>query len=295
MEKISEKLKKREEEMEKERQEKEKRDKEMEKKDEEIEKGRKLKNGTFYTTFDKVWKTTGCNFERDDFVSLIREKPPSFLSSDARTKPNSFAATIVAARNQNLDVKDDGQSARTSHQNSKDKIWPHNIFQIPILPPKEDYRTPPDREQVKTDVTTSHGPRNEVDIERDEDFKAPDADMPQEKEQSESDTQEFNPDTSYTPLGEIAHLVPASPLHASLYFDVAKWVFGEEFSREQVSAKTIQKLIHGAAEMIQKKTDRRVKHTGLKHMACNKMRVACQATHYDRNPCLLVIPILTVL
>jgi hypothetical protein len=108
---------------------------------------------------------------------------------------------------------------------------------------------------------------------------------------------------------QIAHLVPASPINASMYSDVARWVFAVEDSQDSVAdMKIVQKLIHGAKRDPKKRKqaakyrsakdakerNKRLDCTGLKHMASNKIRLRNQAEFFDQKPCLLIVPVLTV-
>jgi hypothetical protein len=99
------------------------------------------------------------------------------------------------------------------------------------------------------------------------------------------------------PAGQVAHLVPASPLNASLYFDMVKWIFGKVFGDPNVASTAVQKLIHGAARAKKKSdkagrsTGKREHHTGMKHMASNKIRLCSQKDYYDDNPFVLILPI----
>jgi hypothetical protein len=85
----------------------------------------------------------------------------------------------------------------------------------------------------------------------------------------------------------IAHLVPASPDLAALYFDVAKCALGIKWRENRWA--TLQKAIHGAKGGANSK---RIKYTGLKHFVSNKIRLFDQAEYLDRNPCLLIIPVM---
>jgi hypothetical protein len=93
-----------------------------------------------------------------------------------------------------------------------------------------------------------------------------------------------------TTAAEIAHLVLAAPRLASSFWSVANCVFGVS-PDPSVQMKTIQKLIHGSRN---KGMTRRTDHTGLKHFVCNKIRLNNQKAHYDQNPHLLIMPVMTL-
>jgi hypothetical protein len=100
----------------------------------------------------------------------------------------------------------------------------------------------------------------------------------------------------------IAHLIPASSTHAGMYDDVACWTLSltptvllggnpnRPFSDEERAA-VKQKAIHGTKEA---KNSNRINGTGLKHSPCNKIRLDVQGEVFDRNPCLLIVPIMTL-
>jgi hypothetical protein len=87
---------------------------------------------------------------------------------------------------------------------------------------------------------------------------------------------------------DIAHLIPHSHSKASLFFDVVTWAFG---FTDDVQWNSLQKAIHGT---FSNETGGRMAHTGIKHSVPNKIRLAGQVQFYDRDPCVLIIPILTL-
>jgi hypothetical protein len=90
------------------------------------------------------------------------------------------------------------------------------------------------------------------------------------------------------PDGEIAHLVPASSRNASLYDDVAAWTLAlPAGSRRNV----LQKAIHGSVPII---GGNRIANTGLKHSVFNKLRLPNQGELYDRKPCIMIVPVMTL-
>ena len=93
---------------------------------------------------------------------------------------------------------------------------------------------------------------------------------------------------SEPPASSIAHLVPDSHAFASLYYHVAIWVFGG--NSPNYEPKVVQKLIHGSKPG----NGDRVARTGLKHMVCNKIRLAGHGEHFDRNPRVLIVPVLSL-
>jgi len=125
----------------------------------------------------------------------------------------------------------------------------------------------------------------------------------------------------------IAHIVPAGPNLASLYVDVAICAFplpdinnkddeevkgkddedkgdeekddedeGEDKEEGKVkddeakACETVQKAIHGS-----KKSKKKIRtpSTGIKHLVANKIRLADQADYFDKNPCVLIAPVMT--
>jgi hypothetical protein len=87
--------------------------------------------------------------------------------------------------------------------------------------------------------------------------------------------------------GEIAHLVPSSPGHANTYFFVTDFLFGYDENRTWA---TQERLIHGTNG----ENGRRRDNTGVKHMVANKFRLPNQKPYFDNNPCVLIIPCLSV-
>lgn len=85
---------------------------------------------------------------------------------------------------------------------------------------------------------------------------------------------------------DIAHLIPNSPMQASMYFDVALLAFGFD---PRADWETLQKAIHGSAIA---PTTAPLPHTGIKHRVPNKIRMASQAACFDNRPCVLIVPIL---
>jgi hypothetical protein len=88
---------------------------------------------------------------------------------------------------------------------------------------------------------------------------------------------------------DVAHLVPASSVNAGMYGDVARWLFGLE--DKDADGKVIQKLIHGCRE--EGKTNR-MSGTGLKHFTSNKIRLPKQKEYFDTDPCMFIIPVMTL-
>ena len=86
---------------------------------------------------------------------------------------------------------------------------------------------------------------------------------------------------------QIAHLIPAGPIHASVYYNVARWACGVA---RGASMKCAQKLIHGYSKTNE---GNRVNGVGLKHFPFNKLRMSGQKEHFDENPNVIIIPILT--
>jgi hypothetical protein len=88
--------------------------------------------------------------------------------------------------------------------------------------------------------------------------------------------------------GEIAHLLPASSRNASLYDDVAAWTLA--LPADTPSA-VLQKAIHGS---VPSGGGSRIALTGLKHSVFNKLRLNGQGELYDRKPCIMIVPVMTL-
>jgi hypothetical protein len=86
---------------------------------------------------------------------------------------------------------------------------------------------------------------------------------------------------------DIAHLIPASVTNGSMYSDVVRWIFGSSAFSSDVA----QKLIHGTRPS---SNDPRIAHTGAVHLVSNKIRLNKQRAHFDTNPRVLIVPVLTV-
>ena len=95
-------------------------------------------------------------------------------------------------------------------------------------------------------------------------------------------------------IGEIAHLVPASPMNSSLYYNVAKWVFGKPEMQDFLD---LNKLIQGYYyKMEDNKSEakpHRIPYVGLKHFTCNKIRLEGQWKYFDQRPNLIIVPTLS--
>jgi hypothetical protein len=87
------------------------------------------------------------------------------------------------------------------------------------------------------------------------------------------------------PSDHLAHLVPYSKNHATLYVDVAIWALGLD---ENAGWQTLQKAIHGAT-----KASHRAKHTGVKHFVANRVRLSGQWDYFDEKPYVFIIPVMS--
>ena len=252
-----------------------------------------LGNGVFYAPFTSLWITDRELFKVEDMNALKRTKIPNFpVRTGVKTLRYVYVLTADNARRRDTVVKDDGSSARTSHKSEKlrNKIWPCDIF-------RNDYDGNDDADAAVAAVST--GLKTEEPIYSDEeaanilvklaefqqkpDYRGPDSDR--QKLGEDADETET---TTVTVRGEIAHLVPASPLHASLYYNVARWVFG---LGNDTSIEAIHKIIHGCKK---KKERNRISNVGLKHFSCNKIRLSGQKPFFDDDPCLMIIPTLSI-
>jgi hypothetical protein len=113
--------------------------------------------------------------------------------------------------------------------------------------------------------------------------------------------------TPKQPLMQLAHLVPHIPQKSTLYFDVVACVLGLQDTKEGGQGgpgvvvppgwDTVQKAIHGAtttASSAAGEKEKRATHTGIKHSVPNIIRLKGQAEYFDKRPCLLIVPILTL-
>ena len=65
---------------------------------------------------------------------------------------------------------------------------------------------------------------------------------------------------------------------------------GEDTVDEAEACETVQKAIHGSKKS---KKKYRTPSTGIKHLVANKIRLADQADYFDKNPCVLIAPVMT--
>jgi hypothetical protein len=91
------------------------------------------------------------------------------------------------------------------------------------------------------------------------------------------------------PKVEMAHLLPDTSALASVYFDLAQWVMAVDDSYQM---DFYQKLIHGSAHV--GTGGRRIPGTGIKHMPVNKIYLPGLTKYFDQNPCVLIVPVMTV-
>lgn len=89
---------------------------------------------------------------------------------------------------------------------------------------------------------------------------------------------------------DIAHLVPASVYDANRWWFVADLLFSRE--RRHWTREARLKAIHGAKYTTGNQY--RISHTGIKHLCTNKVKLGGQGRYFDTNPCLVVVPIMTV-
>ena len=267
------------------------RDEQIKARDEQIEQEKALKNGTYYACFTKIWQKKAVGFSDFNKEDFRRSEVPSIQTRDGHV----YCLTIKEAANQDNFVKDDGASARTSHNKTEVRtaFWPCDIFENDLVEEpvnSDDRETSTSAVAVNRDEILRHPVRG--------DFQAPEAEYQVLKDEEEEEEEEERNESNIRLIhGEIAHLVPASPLHASLYADVAKLVFG---LTDTVAAEVVQKAIHGCAGKPKgaPKLGHRHHHTGLKHFIVNKLRLRNQATHFDglhnSHPSVLIVPIRTV-
>lgn len=89
-------------------------------------------------------------------------------------------------------------------------------------------------------------------------------------------------------VSSVAQLVPADPTLASLYADVARCALP---LLDDARWETVQKAIHGSTDPSESS---RIPSTGLKHLVSNKIRLSGHDVYFDRNPCVLIVPVLTL-
>jgi hypothetical protein len=90
--------------------------------------------------------------------------------------------------------------------------------------------------------------------------------------------------------GDVAHLVPAADSAADTWWFLVPWIFGEMRPLLWNDWQAYRKAIHG---VVPQEGRNRIKHTGIKHLVTNKIRLPGQAKCMDNNPCLLIVPILS--
>ncbi len=98
-------------------------------------------------------------------------------------------------------------------------------------------------------------------------------------------------------FGQIAHLIPTSTSHASVYDDVATWALG--LTRANLAANNDeefwaakQRAIHGVMSGENGKS--RIAETGLRHSRFNKIRLIIEDEIFDEKACLLIVPIMSL-
>ena len=106
----------------------------------------------------------------------------------------------------------------------------------------------------------------------------------------------FGVDSSYS---ELAHLMPHSSECAATWFAFVPWVLNTPctFDNNDSKWKYMSKCIHGFKNKKQDGANTRantVDNVGLKHFPSNRIRLKCQKNIFDNDPCLLIVPIMTV-
>jgi hypothetical protein len=266
-----------------------------------------LRDGKYYASFHQVWKKSWLSYQKVGYeTKLMRQKVPSVkLPSSIHTEmelDKVYMKTMVEASKSDTVVKDDGQSARTSHSGIeiRETIWPCDVLENNQEPQKDQNDQESKTEMasriadVDFDVDSNVGEREKnllSDLKKmkgHDNFVTPDAST-----QVLSDLKSNNDlptKRSSRVVGEIAHLVPACPLHASLYYNVAKCVFALD---NDVSEEAVQKLIHGC-HMENKEEKSRISGVGLKHFASNKLRLSKARDFFQQHANILIVPILTI-
>jgi hypothetical protein len=274
--------------------------------EEELAQERALRVGEYYAVFHQVWEKGWLPLQQKQEykIKFMRQKVPSVkLLVTSITQPKSvYETTMVEASKVETVVKDDGQSARTSHTGVeiRETIWPCDVLENNQEPQKDQNDQESKVEMasriadVDLDVDSNIGEREKSllsDLKKmkgHDNFVAPDAStqvLSDLKSNNDSPTKR-----SSRVVGEIAHLVPASPLQASLYYNVAKCVFALD---NDVSEEAVQKLIHGC-HIENKEEKSRISGVGLKHFASNKLRLSKARDFFQQHANILIVPILTI-
>jgi len=96
-------------------------------------------------------------------------------------------------------------------------------------------------------------------------------------------------DRTLTP-DNVAHLVPVSNKNAESCWFVAEFLFGylDVDINDDGQWKKIKRLLHGSKQT----NDRKVDNTGIKHMVTNKVVLSQPNTYFDKEPCVIIVPIL---
>ena len=98
-------------------------------------------------------------------------------------------------------------------------------------------------------------------------------------------------------LGDIAHLAPADVTYVKTWWFLASWLYGEKLvpAPETFTFDFCMKILNGCGLIDSdiSNTHRR-RYCGVKHWTTNKARIRGQEFDvYDKNPCLLIVPILS--
>jgi hypothetical protein len=91
-------------------------------------------------------------------------------------------------------------------------------------------------------------------------------------------------------VAAVARLVPARRTKAAAYVDVAVCALALD-ENSGLPWETIQKALHGAAPAPGRG---RVARTGIKHSVANRIRLRGSREYFDQNPCVLIVPVLTL-
>ena len=249
-------------------------------------------NGVFYAPFPSLWNVSRESFTEEDMNVLKRTKIPNFpIRTGVNTLRHVYVLTADRACDPDTFVKDDGSSARTSHISEKvrNKLWPCDIFRndfddmdVTVL---TDLKT---EGLIYSDEDAANIVAKLANFQQRPSYQGPDSCM-QKLVEDAADTETEETETETKKIhGDIAHLVPTSPLQASLYYNVGKWVFG---LGNETPMEAVHKMIHGCKH---KNDCNRISNVGLKHFACNKIRLMSKKAFFDKDPSFMIIPTLSI-
>ena len=180
-----------------------------------LEEKEKLLAGSFYATFNEVWTSEASTCKEADFFAMVRNAYPDYNTKDT-TVCRPAKTTLEKALNDQNYINNDAGSARTSHneESTKARIWPMHVLEMER--PEGDAFDAPDldcqdaKPAASQSIVMLEKPAGREDFVPSLNHINPDSKQDQDESPSAKSVH-----------GEIAHLIPASPPHASLYYNVA--------------------------------------------------------------------------